>query len=237
MNSIPRTARLAGLLYFVFAIAGILGYVRVFGRFVVPDDAAATMQNIADHEFLYRLAIFNDFITHVLFIVVVVLLYDLFREVNRRAALLMLFFVIVPVAGQLANLVDEMVPLTLLRQPNVLSAFAAPERNDLALGALRLHANSGAVAIPFWGLWLFPFGRLAIQSRYFPRVLGILLMVAGIGYVATGITRLILPDYLAVVSKVAMPLYFGELPIIFWLLIKGAKDPRPGAQLSTSAAA
>jgi len=232
MSSIPKTARLAGLLYFVFAVAGILGYVGVFGRFVVPDDAAATMKNIADHEFLYRLSIFNDFITHVLFIVVVVLLYDLFWGVNRRAALLMLFFVIVPVAGQLANMVDNMVPLTLLRQPNVFSAFTAAERNDLALGALRLHANAAAIAIPFWGLWLFPFGCLVIQSRYVPRVLGILLMIAGIGYVVTGITRLILPDYLGVVSKMATPLYFGEFPIILWLLIKGAKAPHPVANNS-----
>jgi hypothetical protein len=236
MSSIKKTARLAGLLYFVFAILGILSFTRAFGSFVVPDDAAATMQKIADHELLYRLAIVNDFITHVLFIVVVVVLYDLFRDVNRRAALLMLMFVIVPVATQLANLVEEMVPLTLLRQPEVLGQFAPAERNDLTLGVLRLHANSAAVAIPFWGLWLFPFGGLVIRSGYFPRVLGILLMAAGVGYLLTGFTRLLLPDYLGLVSKVAMPLYFGELPIIFWMLIKGCRDPRPGEDPSRPAA-
>lgn len=235
MSSIQKTARLAGFTYFVFAGLGILSFVRVFGRFVVPDDGAATMQNIASHEFLYRLAILNDFITHALFIVVVVLLYDLFRDVNRKAALLMVFFVIVPVAAQLANMVDDMVPLTLLRQPDVYSAFTPAERNDLALAALRLHGNSAAIAIPFWGLWLFPFGHLVIRSGYFPRVLGILLMVAGVGYVLTGVTRILLPDHLDLVSKVAMPLYFGEVPIIFWL-IKGVRKPPIEAGVTRSVA-
>jgi hypothetical protein len=225
MSSIPRTARLAGLTYFVFAALGILSFVGAFGTFVVRDDGAATLQRIADHEFLYRLAILNDFITHVLFIVVVILLYELFRGVNRRAALLMVFFVIVPVAAQIANMVDDMVPLTLLRQSGVLGAFEPAQRNDLALATLRLHANAAALAIPFWGLWLFPFGTLVMRSGYFPRVLGLLLVLAGVGYLMTGVARILFPDHVDMVSKVAMPLYFGEVPIIFWMMIKGARVP------------
>jgi hypothetical protein len=237
MSSIHKTARLAGLTYFVFAVLGILSFVGAFGTFVVRDDGAATMQRIADHEFLYRLAILNDFITHVLFIVVVILLYELFRDVNRRAALLMVFFVIVPVAAQIANMVDDMVPLTLLRQSGVLGAFEPAQRNDLALATLRLHANAAALAIPFWGLWLFPFGALVIRSGYFPKLLGVLIIVAGAGYVMTGVTRILLPDQLDMVSKVAMPLYFGEVPIIFWMMIKGARTPEPDAALSRASAA
>jgi predicted transporter len=102
----------------------------------------------------------------------------------------------------------------------------------LALGFLRFHSNGVAVSTAFWGLWLFPFGLLVIRSGFFPRILGILLLVAGFAYLTSSVTSIVLPDYRQVVSRVMMPLYFGEVPIIFWLLIKGAKAPQPLAESS-----
>ena len=73
---------------------------------------------------------------------------------------------------------------------------------------------------------------MSFKSGFFPRVLGVLLMVAGSANLTTSVTTIALPDYGHVVSQVMMPLYFGEFPIIFWLLIKGAKvqEPRAGLQ-------
>jgi predicted transporter len=79
----------------------------------------------------------------------------------------------------------------------------------------------------FWGLWLFPFGMLVIRSRHYPRILGVMLMIAGFAYLVTSVTGLGLPAHRRLVGQWMMPLYFGELPIIFWLLIKGAKAPQP----------
>jgi predicted transporter len=79
----------------------------------------------------------------------------------------------------------------------------------------------------FWGLWLFPFGILVIRSGLFPRILGVMLLVAGLAYLTTSLTSLVLPTYRQVVSLITMPLYLGEVPIIFWLLIKGATEPHP----------
>ena len=75
----------------------------------------------------------------------------------------------------------------------------------------------------FWGLWLFPFGLLVIRSGFIPRVFGFLLMIAGVAYVASSFTTLVLPRYAELVSKIALPLEVGEVPIIFWLLIRGAR--------------
>ena len=71
------------------------------------------------------------------------------------------------------------------------------------------------------------FGILVIKSRFFPRILGILLMVAGSAYVISSVTSITLPAHRQVVSRILMPLYFGEVPIILWLLIMGAKTPQP----------
>jgi predicted transporter len=90
-----------------------------------------------------------------------------------------------------------------------------------------LNTNGNTIDTAFWGLWLFPFGILVIRSGFFPRVLGILLMVAGFALLTSSVTAIVLPAYEGVVSRVTMPLSLGEFPIIFWLLIKGAREPQP----------
>jgi hypothetical protein len=88
---------------------------------------------------------------------------------------------------------------------------------------LRLHSHGIIVAGIFWGLWLFPFGILVIRSRFIPRVLGVLLMIAGSAYLAVAFTSLLLSAYARLVGQFATVLEAGELPIILWLLIWGAK--------------
>jgi hypothetical protein len=90
-----------------------------------------------------------------------------------------------------------------------------------------LHGRGLDVAAFFWGLWLFPFGMLVIRSGFIARVLGYLMMIAGVAYVANSFTALIMPQYAALVGQVTMVLYVGELPIMFWLLIWGAKEQSP----------
>jgi len=96
--------------------------------------------------------------------------------------------------------------------------------NALLMVFLKLHGNGFLIAEIFWGLWLFPFGALVYKSGFLPRILGILLVPAGFAYLAVTVTHLLLPSYGDIVSRFATVLQFGELPIIFWLLIMGAKD-------------
>lgn len=124
------------------------------------------------------------------------------------------------------NVLNDIAALVLLSGADFLSVFAQPELDALAYLFLRLHARGITVASIFWGLWLFPFGLLVIRSRFIPRVLGYLLMIAGVGYLASAFATLVLPEYAPLVARVALPLELGELPIIFWLLIWGAR-PRP----------
>lgn len=231
MNPTKAMARQAGALYFLFMIVAILGEF-VLPSAVVPGDAAATAANITGSGTIYRIGILTGLVTHVLFVFLVASLYRLFRDVDRNQALLMVLLVCVGVAVALANLLNRFAPLVLLSGRDYLSVFTQPERETLALGFLSLHATCASVALAFWGLWLFPFGVLVIRSGFFPRLLGVLILVAGVAYLVSSVTNIVLPDYRRVVSRAMMPLYFGEVPIIFWLLIKGAKVPDPKAQAS-----
>jgi len=118
---------------------------------------------------------------------------------------------------------NDIAALVLVSGADFLSVFEKPQLDALAYLFLRLHGQGITVASIFWGLWLFPFGMLVIRSGFIPRVFGFLLMIAGVAYLASSFTTLILPQYKSLVSQVALPLEVAEVPIIFWLLIWGAK--------------
>ncbi len=224
MSSIRATARRAGALYFVFLILGLVDMYG-FSHFMVPGDATATARNITAGELTYRIGILTDFVTLLLFIFLVVSLYKLLKGVDKWHATLMVLFVSVGVTIGLANLLNKMAALILLSGADYLSVFTKPQLDALAMGFLSLNSSGNTVDAAFWGLWLFPFGTLVIKSSFFPRVLGILLMVAGFGLLTSSVTSIVLPAYEQVVSHAMMPLTLGEFPIIFWLLIKGATVP------------
>lgn len=226
MSSIKRTARLAGLLYVVMSALMVFGYMYLPATFLVPGDAAATARKITDGALLYRVGILSDLVAQLLFVFVVLTLYQLFKDVSRSHARLMVALVCVGVAVEIVNLVTHMAPLIFLSGGDYWSAFTRPQLEALALGSLRLGSSLGDLTIAIWGLWLFPFGILTIRSGFFPRVLGWLLMVAGFAYVVTCVTAIVFPAQLAMVSRVVMPLYIGELPIVLWLLVMGARVPQ-----------
>jgi hypothetical protein len=225
MNSTKALARRAGVLYFLFMIVAIFGEF-FFPAFMVSGDATATAHNITAAELTYRIGILTGFVTLVIFIFLVVSLYKLLKDVDKSHAMLMLLLVSIGVAIALANLLNKFAPLVLLSGADYLSVFTKPQLDALALGFLRFHSSGVTVSTAFWGLWLFPFGILVIKSGFFPRILGILLMVAGFAYLTSSVASIVLPEYRHVVSRFMMPLYFGEVPIIFWLLIKGASVPQ-----------
>jgi hypothetical protein len=100
---------------------------------------------------------------------------------------------------------------------------------------IRLHGQGLQVASIFWGLWLFPFGLLIMRCGFIPKVLGILVMVAGLGYLLGSFTSLILPHHVGILSDIAGILTLGEPPIILWLLIWGAKAQSANANPPSTA--
>jgi len=221
------TARRAGMLYFVMAILMVVGFMYLPTLYSVPGDASATARKIVANEFLFRLGVVNAFAAQLLFIVVVLTLYRLFRDVDRPLARIMTALVCVGVAAELATIGLKLAPTIILGGGDYWSTFTQPQLDTLAYGFLRISATLGRMLTMIWGLWLFPFGLLVIRSGFFPRILGYLLMVAGAGYVISCTAFLLFPEQFALVNRFATPLYFGELPIIFWMMIVGAR-PRPG---------
>ncbi len=138
-------------------------------------------------------------------------------------ALLMVTLIVVSASTGFLNTLNQVAALILLSGADFLSVFEKPQLDALAYVFLRLHSQGWQAIQIFWGLWLFPFGFLVYKSRFIPKILGVLLMIAGSAYLLSSFMFFILPQYKATVSPLIMLLEVGELPIIFWLLIVGAK--------------
>src|SRR5438132_612317 len=237
MNSIKKQARFAGLLYLLASIVGALGLIYVPGRLIVPRDATATADRVRASETLLRLGIASELIGFIIFIFVVLALYRLFKRVSEKHALVMAILLLVSIPISLLNLLNDIAALILVSGADFLSVFTKGQLDALAYLFLRLHIQGFVVAAIFWGLWLFPFAILVIRSGFIPRALGFLLFIVGFGYVASSLTSLLLPPYSHLVGQFAMVLEIGEFPIIFRLLIWGAKDQPLDEQHSDAAIA
>jgi hypothetical protein len=235
INQTKRRARLAGLLYFLASIPAPFALIYVPNKLIVLNDATATADHIRASESLLRLGIGCELLGLIMFILVVVALYRLFKAVNETYALLMMILILVSIPISLLSVVNEIVALIVVSGADFLAVFDTGQLNALAYIFMRLHSRAILVAEIFWGLWLFPFGILVIRSHFIPRFLGYLLFLAALGYLAGSLTFLLLPAYGPVVDTFATKLTLCELPIILWLLIWGAKDhhdqaPAPAAR-------
>jgi len=224
MSSTKKQARFAGLLYLLASIPAPFALIYVPGKLIVTGDPTATANHIRVSETLFRLGIASELLGFIIFIFVVLALYHLFKAVDEKHALVMAILLLISIPISLLNVLNDIAALILMSGADFLSVFETRQLEALAYVFLRLHGQGFVVAQIFWGLWLFPFGILVIRSSFIPRVLGFLLFIAGFGYVASSFASLLLPPYAHLVDRFAGLLELGELPIIFWLLIWGAKD-------------
>jgi hypothetical protein len=227
MKSIKKQARLAGLLYLLASIPAPFGLIYVPNKLIVLNDATATADHIRASESLLRLGVASELIGFIMFILVVLALYRLFKAVNETHALAMMILILVSIPISLLSVVNEIAALIIVSGADFLSVFNRAQLDALAYLFMRLHSRESLVAEIFWGLWLFPFGILVIRSGFIPRVLGYLLFIAAFGYLASSVAFLLLPAHGPIVDRFATKLTLCELPIILWLLIWGANVKSP----------
>jgi hypothetical protein len=224
MNSTRKQARVAGLLYLLASVPAFFAWVYVPNKLIVVGDATATANHVRASETLLRFSIGSELIGLIIFIFVVLALYRLFKPVSEKHALAMATLLLISLPISFLSVVNEIAVLIVASGASFLSGFDQHQLDTLAYLFFRLHGQGLVVAQIFWGLWLFPFGVLVIRSGFIPRVLGYLLFIAGFGNVASSFTSLLPLPYAPVVDRFASVLTAAELPIIFWLLIWGAKD-------------
>jgi hypothetical protein len=237
MHPTDKAARIAGAVYLSMVLTAPFSLIYVPSKLIVHGNATATADNILAHETMFRLSTLAELVGQVIFICLGFALCRLLRDVNKAWAWLMVGFVLVSAAVGFLNALNNIAALILFRGGEFLTVFDKPQRDALAMLFLRLHSNGHFINEIFWGLWLFPFGLLVFRSGFLPRILGIWLMINCFGYLALSVIALFFPDYYGTAFNLAQPVLFGELAIMLWLLIKGAKVTSlasPAVQVKTA---
>ena len=217
-----RYARLAGVLYLVIIAAAMFGEFAVRGSFVVAGDAAATGANIRADPFLFRLGFASDLVAFLSDIGVTMLLYVLLRPVSQPLALLAAFFRLAQTTILGLNLLNHLTASQLLAGAGYLNVFDPAQLDALALMFMERHAFGYDFALVFFGMHCIVAGYLIARSGFFPWILGVLMVVAGFGYIADSYTSFLSPVLnAAIVNVTLVPAVVAEFALTGWLLFRG----------------
>jgi Domain of unknown function (DUF4386) len=224
MTPLSKKARVAGLLYIVASVVGVVRLLYIPTALIVSGNAAATANNIATHESLFRLGIVSGLLSSALWIFVPLALYRLLKDVDQALAILMVILgSLMQVPLFFVNSVTDTAALLFARGADFLSVFDKPQRDAFTMLFVNLHHELDLANAIFWGLWLLPFGLLVYRSRFLPRFLGVWLMIGCFGYLAFSFAGFLFPAYEDKVFTMAQPLMWGEVATMLWLVIMGAK--------------
>lgn len=220
----PRVySRIAGVGYLIIIAAGIFAEFVIRSSMIVPGDATTTANNIMASEQLFRVGIAGDLIMLVCDIVVGLALYVLLRPVSKNLALLALLFRLIHTAVYGANLLNLFLVLLFLSG----EGFGFDQQSGLVSVFLDAHGIGYSLGLVFFGFHCLLLGYLIYKSGYIPGVLGILIAIAGLGYLIDSFTNVLLSNYTqyesVLIIVVFVPAFIGELSLCLWLLLKGVR--------------
>src|SRR5437867_8818366 len=222
----PRfQARMAGGLWWLCIVSGVVGFV-VGASLIVANDATATASNILAKESLFRLGFVADLISGLSYVGVTVFIYYLLKPVSRSLSLLGAFFGLAGVAIGGASWVIHLAPLLLLHGDQYLTSFTTSQLQTMSLAALKLQMQVFPIGMVFFGIQCISIGYLVARSTFLPRVLGLLLAIGGTCYVIASFANFLLPLRASLVPFVMPVALIGEGSLTVWLLVKGVNEQR-----------
>ena len=231
----PRLyARIAGALYAVVIVGGVFAELFVRGRLVVPGDAVATAHNIMAHQLLYRTGLAIEVFYLVCNVPITIIFYTLFKVVNRHVALLEAIFGLLSTAVEGVSLLAHYAPLAVLGGDRYLNAFSPEQLQAAAYLSLRLFEGGFAISLVFFAFDCLALAYLIVKSTFFPRLIGVLLGIEGVGYLVNSFALLLLPEVHARIFSYFMPTAIAEIALCLWLLVMGVNVQRWKEQAATA---
>jgi len=228
----PRLkARITGVFYLLTILTGIFAQGFVSGRLVVDGDAAATATNILAHKNLFEWGFTVYLIEMACQITITALFYDLLKPAGRSVSLVAAFLGLAGCVIKTFSRLFYVAPLFILGGAHYLSVFSSDQLQALALLFLKVNDRGAGIALAFFGFYAFLTGYLIIRSTFLPRILGVLSVVAGVGW----LTFLYPPLGYRMFAYVAAFGLLGAAALIFWLLVFGVNERRWKEQASAAA--
>ena len=231
----PRVrARIAGFLYLIIIVGGIFAQIGVRDRLVVSGDPAATAGNIVAHELLYRMGFAVEVFYLLCSIPLTLLLYTLFKAVDRSLAVVMVLFAAVGAAIQGVILLAHYAPLVFLGKGAHLSAFTIAQLQVAAYVSLRIFDYGYMIALAFFGCFCLIIGYLILRSTFFPRLVGPFLVIEGALYLTNSFAHFVAPAVGARVFPFLAVSGIAEVSFCLCLLVVGVNSRRWNEQAAWS---
>lgn len=230
----PREISPRFLARMVFILAVLEGQAQVWGQLRIPGrlvstDAAATAANILGNESLFRLGLALSVLAVAFNVARTVVSYVLFRPVGRTVALLMASFGLVAIALQAASILFELPVLLVLKNGKDFGAFNVDQLQSLALIFLRWNGQASNLYLAFFGFCCILGGYVIYKATFLPRILGVLMAIAGVGY-----STYLWPPLANYLYPWNLALGVGELLLGLWLLVFGVNVERWKEQARTT---
>ena len=219
-------ARLAGILYLIIVAGGAWAQLGVRDQLIVPGNAELTAANIGQHELLYRLGFSVEVFYLLCGVPLKYFLYRLFGVVDRTLAIIMILFAAIGTAVQATILLAHYVPLILLGKSAYLTVFTGAQRAAAAYLSLHVFDYGYMTALAFFGCFCLVIGYLIVRCTFFPRVIGLLLIVEGAAYLTNSFGHFVSPPFGARVFPFLLVAGIAELSFALTLLVRGVDAER-----------
>lgn len=227
--NVQRYARVAGVLFLLSMVAGGFGEAYVPSKLIASGDAAATVANLKNFDFIYRLGFAAFMVESLCDITLALILYALLKPVGKQLSLLAAFFGLIATATFAFAELFYFAPMLIMRG-GYLQTFSPDQLNALVLLSLKFYGYAGMIFTAYYGMGWIIRAVLIVRSGYLPKFLGVLMAIGGIGFVVRNFALILAPAY---ASDVLLMLMFpGGLIMAAWLLIKGVDVPAWKAKVS-----
>lgn len=221
-TSPQRYARIGGVLYLLIIVAGLFGEVFVRNELIVSGDATATAANITSFEWLWRAGIAGNLFHLVCAVALTLIFYVLLKPVSRNLALLATFFNLISIGLEVASKLFLVAALFPLENGEYLKAFEPEQLHALAYLSIQAHSYGFGLSLIFFGCECLVLGYLIFRSGYLPKLLGVLMQIAGLSYLTNSFALLLNPTFAALIfPAILVPAFIGEASLCLWLIVKG----------------
>ena len=217
IESPNKVARMIGILYFLVILMGVASEIMVRNFIFVPGDITTTVDHITAYESIFRLGFVISLTRFAVFILLILALYKLLRPVNKDWSLVMVVFALVSISVGMVSLLFQYAAPLLLSSNGYSSLFTTDQWHAQVLFFINMQML-GDKASQILAVWLLPLGYLIYKSGFLPKILGVLMVIAGLGYMIDFLIFFLLPNLNWQVAGFA---FLGELPFPLWLLTKG----------------
>ena len=218
--SLSKAALTAGIGLLIMTLTVPFAEFKILPDLVNPNNALETANNITENSFSFNSAIFLIFITIIADIFVAWALYVFLKPVNKSLALLTAWFRLLYTSVYLVAVTNLIKVFTLSKGSSYFLSNSQEQISEFMLFYIKSYKYEWFFGLVLFGIYLIMLGFLVLKASYIPKVMGWLVISAGIGYVIGHLKVFFYPD---LNTSFSMFTALGELVFMLWLLIKGSR--------------